>query len=95
MVDSLLIFKATTDAILSGPFHSNVDLVHKTNDAFETFVNKRANKPAEMLAKYIDAKMRGGNKGSSEAEVEAVLNRVLALFRYTSGQALTSQLCFD
>jgi hypothetical protein len=30
--------------------------------AFETFINRRPNKPAEMIAKYMDAKLRAGFK---------------------------------
>ena len=86
MVDLLLDFNARVDKILAGPFRGNIDFVHKTKDAFEVFVNKRANKSAEMLAKYTDLKMRSGSKTLSDSELEEMLDRVLALFRYTSGR---------
>lgn len=31
-------------------------------DAFESFINKRPNKPAELIAKFVDTKLRAGNK---------------------------------
>lgn len=39
-------------------------------------------KPAELVAKYIDARLRaGGNKGLSEGELEEALDAALGLFR--------------
>ena len=46
----------------------------------------RQNKPAELIAKYIDAMLRMGNKGTTEEEVEAKLDRLLVLFRYVNGK---------
>ena len=40
------------------------------------------NRPAELIAKFIDAKLRAGNKGTSEEELESTLDRVLILFRF-------------
>ena len=55
-----------------------------TQDAFENLINQRQNKPAELIAKYIDAKLRAGNKGQSEEELDAELDKALLLFRYIS-----------
>ena len=39
-------------------------------------------KPAELVAKFIDARLRaGGNKGLSEGELEEALDAALGLFR--------------
>lgn len=66
-------------------------------DAFEKFMNRRDNKPAELIAKFMDAKLRGsggggasgsGGRASSaagtdtEAALESALDRALALFRF-------------
>jgi cullin 4 len=40
------------------------------------------NKPAELVAKYIDGKLRAGNKGASEDELEALLDKAVMLFRF-------------
>ena len=45
--------------------------------SFEAFINMRQNKPAELLAKHIDRKMRG-EKGMGDSEMEAVLDKVMA-----------------
>jgi cullin-4 len=49
MIPSLLGFKQRIDAVLKGPFVNDADFGHSVQDAFEWFVNKRQNKPAEMI----------------------------------------------
>lgn len=80
--------KRLVDAIVAGPFQHNTDLAHKTKDAFEVFINKKANTVSEMLAKYTDIKMRSGHKMLAESDLESVLDQVLAMFRFTSGTGL-------
>ena len=61
----------------------NEAFANSLKEAFESFINQRQNKPAELIAKYLDGRMRaGGGKGQSEDELETVLDRVLVLFRY-------------
>lgn len=40
------------------------------------------NRPAELIAKFVDEKLRAGNKGTSEEELEGTLDKVLVLFRF-------------
>jgi cullin-4 len=40
-----------------------------------------------LIAKFIDSKLRAGNKGTSEEELEGTLDKVLVLFRFI-------QVCF-
>ena len=49
--------------------------------AFEEFINKRPNKPAELIAKFIDGKLRSGNREQNDEELENLLDRVMVLFR--------------
>ena len=44
------------------------------------------NRPAELVARFIDAKLRSGNKGTSEEELEDVLDQTMTLFRYIDGK---------
>ena len=55
-------------------------------ESFESFVNQRANRPAELIAKHIDGKLRGAGKGETEDELEHVLDRAMALFRHIQGK---------
>ena len=73
-------------------------LGHALKDAFETLINARQNKPAELIAKFVDQQvdksihscvilktfeqLRSGGKGISEQESELILERVLILFRW-------------
>lgn len=49
MVDTLLNFKKKTDDIFNGPFKKDQAMGFAIRDGFEIFINKRQNKPAEML----------------------------------------------
>lgn len=61
----------------------NQDFSYALVDAFQTGFKARRNKPAEMIAKYIDKIMRKGQRGASDEAHEALLDSVLALYRFT------------
>jgi cullin 4 len=121
MVQSLLDLKDKLDAILLKAFNKEESFTYALKNAFEYFINIRQNRPAEMLAKYVDQRLRTGrvnatNNSSSNAssnssitttttsstmqkarnmeiaalggddEMEALLNRVMVLFRYINGK---------
>ncbi|GAA5840529.1 hypothetical protein JCM9279_007355 [Rhodotorula babjevae] len=88
MVERLIALRHRARALVVGPFERNEDEFGKAvNSAFESVVNTRQNKPAEMMAKYLDAKLRsGGARGLDDVALEAVLNDVLYLFRFTQGK---------
>ena len=60
--------------------------VQAVKESFESFINTRANKPAELIAKYIDSKLRAGNKESTEEEMEVILDKIMVLFRFINGK---------
>ncbi|KAJ3347769.1 Cullin-4 [Entophlyctis luteolus] len=84
MVADLLSFKRKMDEMGSGPFAGDKAFARTIRDSFEKFINNRQNKPAELVAKHIDALMKSG-KGTSESETEDVLDQCLALFRFIQG----------
>lgn len=116
MVDNLIVFRNKISTILKKCFAFDADFVTANSLAFEFFINKRENKPAEMMgelstsrvlpsdfgrtlqlsnraddfcmttAKFLDSRLRIGNKGMSDDDLEASLNDVLALFRFTQGK---------
>lgn len=47
----------------------------------QDIVNSRHNRPAEMMAKFFDSKLRTGYKECSEDELEDMFDRVMVLFR--------------
>lgn len=86
MVNSLLGLKARLDDLVSYSFCGAETFSNAVNLAFESFVNARENKPAELIAKFVDGILRTGNKGFSEEELENTLDKALTLFRYIDGK---------
>ncbi|GBE81488.1 hypothetical protein SCP_0312170 [Sparassis crispa] len=62
----------------------NMVFLYALTDAFETGFKARRNKPAEMIAKYLDRAMRKGQKGKKDEDFQAELDAALALYRYTN-----------
>lgn len=52
MVQELLDFKDKVDSIIDICFTKNEKFVNAMKEAFETFINKRPNKPAELIGEY-------------------------------------------
>ncbi|KAL3702128.1 hypothetical protein R1sor_020150 [Riccia sorocarpa] len=86
MVPSLLDLKARLDTIWEESFSKNESFANTVKDACEHLINLRQNRPAELIAKFIDGKLRAGNKGTSEEELEGTLDKVLVLFRFIQGK---------
>ncbi|KAH9487336.1 Cullin-4 [Psilocybe cubensis] len=57
--------------------------LYALTDAFTIGFKSRRSKPAEMIAKYVDKSMRKGQGKLSDAEFQDMLDKVLALYRYT------------
>uniref|UniRef100_A0A4W2DK46 Cullin family profile domain-containing protein n=1 Tax=Bos indicus x Bos taurus TaxID=30522 RepID=A0A4W2DK46_BOBOX len=74
MVQELLDFKDKVDHIIDICFLKNEKFINAMKEAFETFINKRPNKPAELIAKYVDSKLRAGNK------------EIMIIFRFIYGK---------
>ncbi|KAA8494050.1 Cullin-4 [Porphyridium purpureum] len=86
MVSRLLEFKRDVDIMLSQAFMSNEGFVIAAREAFEACVNMRQNKPAELIAKFVDQILRTGNKSYTEEELESTLDSIMILFRYIQGK---------
>lgn len=63
-------------------FQSNETFIVSMKESFETFINRRQNKPAELIAKFVDSKLRAGNKEASEEEMEKILDKIMVIFRW-------------
>lgn len=53
MVQELLDFKDKMDNVVSICFQRNEKFSNSLKEAFEHFINQRANKPAELIGKYV------------------------------------------
>ncbi|KAJ6829718.1 cullin-4 [Iris pallida] len=86
LVSCLLEFKASLDTIWEASFSKNEAFSQTIKDSFEHLINLRQNRPAELIAKFVDEKLRAGNKGTSEEELDGTLDKVLVLFRFIQGK---------
>mmetsp|Transcript_20563 Transcript_20563/g.61882 ORF Transcript_20563/g.61882 Transcript_20563/m.61882 type:complete len:739 (+) Transcript_20563:362-2578(+) len=80
-VQLLLDQKAKFDSIVLGAFQNDKLFQNALNTAFEHFLNLTQRAP-EYISLFMDDKLRKGLKGMSEDEAEAVLDKVMMLFRY-------------
>uniref|UniRef100_A0A8K9XKA1 Cullin 4A n=1 Tax=Oncorhynchus mykiss TaxID=8022 RepID=A0A8K9XKA1_ONCMY len=86
MVQDLLDFKDKMDNVAQGCFNRNESFINAMKEAFEAFINNRPNKPAELIAKYVDCKLRAGNKEATEEEMERILDKIMIIFRFIHGK---------
>lgn len=86
MVQDLLVFKERMDSVVNECFQRQERFVNSLKEAFEYFINKRPNKPAELIAKFLDTKLKSGNKEATEDELEKILDQILVLFRFIHGK---------
>ena len=61
----------------------NVGYDYAIRDGFQAGFSKRKNKPAEMIAKYLDRAMRKGQKSATDTEFMTLLEKALQLYRFT------------
>ena len=80
-VKSLLILKEKYDNITRTAFTNDKLFVHQIGAAFEHFINLNPRSP-EYVSLYIDETLRKGSKGSTEDELESVLECAITLFRF-------------
>uniref|UniRef100_A0A8C5QBK2 Cullin family profile domain-containing protein n=1 Tax=Leptobrachium leishanense TaxID=445787 RepID=A0A8C5QBK2_9ANUR len=45
-----------------------------------------SNKPAELIAKYVDSKLRSGNKEATDEELERCLDKIMIIFSFIHGK---------
>ncbi|EDV26146.1 uncharacterized protein TRIADDRAFT_24582 [Trichoplax adhaerens] len=86
MVTELLDFKSKLDSVIELSFDHNPKFINTEKDSFETFINRRTNKPAELIAKYIDMKLRAGNKEATDEELDKILDKIMVMFRFIQGK---------
>ncbi|WAR28774.1 CUL4A-like protein [Mya arenaria] len=86
MVQTMLDFKDKIDNVISTCFAKHEQFMNAMRESFESFINARQNKPAEYIAKYVDNKLRAGNKEATEEELERLLDKIMVLFRFIHGK---------
>jgi cullin 3 len=88
LVQDLLALRAKFLAIVEGPFRGDRALYGALNSAFEHFINLGSDQPggavcAEALSVFLDEScLKRGQRDVSEGEIEALMDRVVGLFRF-------------
>ncbi|KAF5838342.1 Cullin [Dunaliella salina] len=80
-VQALLDERDKYETIVSQSFHEDKTFRNALNQSFEYFVNLNQRSP-EYISLFIDDRLRKGQKGMNDTEMEVVLDKVMALFRY-------------
>nr|CAD2175465.1 unnamed protein product [Meloidogyne enterolobii] len=86
LVQELMDLKAKLDQIIIKCFCSNERFLNALKDSFDFFINSRPNKIAELTAKFMDLKLRTGNKECTEDELDSVMDKVIVIFRFVQGK---------
>ncbi|KHJ88457.1 cullin family protein [Oesophagostomum dentatum] len=89
MVEDLMTFKDKLDVFVDtcfGTEDERMKFAQAEKDAFDYFINTRGNKPAELIAKYMDARLRSANKEASDEQLDQLMNKVITLFRFIQGK---------
>lgn len=81
MIPSLLTLKDLVDDILCDAFQGHVGFAQAVHSALTDAVNLRTSVAAQLLAKFISAKLKSGGKVEADSTVEAVLDRAMVIFR--------------
>ena len=81
VVNQLVEERALYDTIIRQCFHADKAFATAVQSCFEKFLNTNPRTP-ELLSIYLDTSLRKDLKGKSDEEAEAVIDRVMTLFRY-------------
>lgn len=82
-IDELLLFQERLEGVLNKCFNHNEVFKQSMKQSFEIFMNEKQTKQAELIARYLDRKLKAGDKTMlSDMDMEGVLNQVMKLFRY-------------
>lgn len=80
-VQALLDMRDKYERIIVQAFSDDKTFRNVLNQSFEHFLNLNQRSP-EYISLFIDDKLRRGIKGLSDNDVDGVLDKVMALFRY-------------
>lgn len=80
-VDEVIALKDKYEQVWTKSFDEDKGIQASMTGAFREFINLFQRSP-EYMSLFIDDNLRKGLKGKSEAEVDAVLDKAITLFRY-------------
>eukprot|EP01090_Pellita_catalonica_P012197 TRINITY_DN2593_c0_g1_i5.p1 TRINITY_DN2593_c0_g1~~TRINITY_DN2593_c0_g1_i5.p1 ORF type:complete len:729 (-),score=101.89 TRINITY_DN2593_c0_g1_i5:541-2727(-) len=84
MVVRLLAFRKKLEGLLENACKLNESFASAMKRAYEYFLNVRENRPAELIAKFLNAKLR--TTRITDEELETLMDDVMMLFKYINGK---------
>ncbi|XP_045473605.1 cullin-4B-like [Harmonia axyridis] len=83
-IEHLLEFKKKLNSVIKNCFMGNKLMYEDLRKRFSKFINTQQNRPAQLLAKYVDQKLRAKNINMDE--LETCLTEIMAIFRLIQGK---------
>lgn len=80
-VQDVLDLKDKFDIVWKRAFNNDREVESALNEAFESFVNGNEKAP-EFISLFIDDNLKKGLKGKTDAEIDAVLDKTITVFRF-------------
>ena len=81
LIEDLLAFHEKMEMVLKVAFNGQEAFRSVLKSSFEYFINLKQSRPAELLARFVDKKMKG-EKGLVDTETDAQLEKALSIFRF-------------
>ncbi|CAE6425673.1 unnamed protein product [Rhizoctonia solani] len=82
-MNDVLSLKDHFDRLLINSWGREVSVQTAINEAFESFINQNK-RAAEFVSLFIDDHLKKGMKGKMDAEVDALIDRTISIFRFIS-----------
>ncbi|KAI7880208.1 Cullin-domain-containing protein [Lichtheimia hyalospora FSU 10163] len=79
MISLILTFKRDIDTICGDCFEHDAMFLYSVKESFETFINSRRTRPAELLARFMDVKLRAKK---TDQDLGELIDRLFVIFRY-------------
>ncbi|KHJ43308.1 leucine Rich repeat-containing domain protein [Trichuris suis] len=86
IIPELLNFKDKCDLIITQSFENNELFLNSFRRGFEEVIISCPHKPAELIARFIDSKLRSGRVVMPEEDLDQLMDKVLVLFRFVPGK---------
>src|SRR5699024_7981998 len=77
LIQDLLDFKDQMDTVVRECFSTVDRFAQSLKEAFETFINIKTNKMAELIAKYVDGKLRLSSSNAQDVNFDQLVDKVL------------------
>eukprot|EP01088_Endostelium_zonatum_P001036 TRINITY_DN11302_c0_g1_i1.p1 TRINITY_DN11302_c0_g1~~TRINITY_DN11302_c0_g1_i1.p1 ORF type:complete len:816 (-),score=187.13 TRINITY_DN11302_c0_g1_i1:7-2454(-) len=85
MIGKLIEFYGKINNVWENGFSKNKHFHYQIKGGFEHVLNLKEIKMGELLAKFVDGRLRTGVKMTAE-EIEALLDKAIELFKYINGK---------